>query len=692
LAVFTAGLLVWGCASVQAPPGGPKDESAPELLRTVPTTGSKNYKGKVIELFFNEPVQLENLYKQLLVTPYIEPKFSSRTKQDRVIIEFENDFSDSTTYTINFREGVVDITEKNVAENVKLAFSTGPFIDSMSVKGQVRELMTGLPAEDVTVMLYRPEDTISVQKPYYLTKSDEEGFYILENLRVGTYKLFAVQEEDNDLAYNKDEEMVAFLDQNIVLDSNINQMNLKIAEYDNTPFKFTRTQASAQYVEITYSKNIEDYKLTFLEPTYRDSIYHMAVEDYIKLYDLRKKEEKENEEQKKQDKSEKKRQKNQQSEDPVEQEEVAQDSIVVIAEVFDQSENYLRDTVKFLFSNRRTVDPEGFSMTVKPSSGTKMERGNVFDASIELSKPALVYNLDEIQLLKLKDTTLTTYDTLYEVIQVDTLPIAIDSSYLVPIAEEETGQDTENQLVETESDTLLLSLNSSYTIDPTILGDDISVLIQPDDVNRKKGAEQLSLTPETVTFRIKTYDLTDYQLDTLYNATQVVDTMPLPYTLELNDNFTELTISDVTYAPTERLLIDSLAFVSVEYDTTKQKIIEYKMKQADKYGVIAGSVITDYENFTLQLLDNQYKVEQEIENQLSFRFEYVEPGEKFLRILVDRNNDGEWSKGDVEERIMPEPVFLREGSIEVKPNWEILGEVITTEPNLSTNQQDNSGK
>merc|ERR1711916_343870 len=104
------------------------------------------------------------------------------------------------------------VTEKNIAKNVKIAFSTGNFIDSMSVSGNVSDLYTGLPPEEAVVMLFRPQDTINVQDPYYLSKTDEEGNYSIENIKVADYQIYALEETDNNYKYTKDdEEKIGFL-------------------------------------------------------------------------------------------------------------------------------------------------------------------------------------------------------------------------------------------------------------------------------------------------------------------------------------------------------------------------------------------------------------------------------------------------------------------------------------------------
>ena len=65
-AAFFYILLLWGCANQTTPTGGPKDETPPRLLRSVPANKERNFKGKNIELVFDETVALNNPKDEIL--------------------------------------------------------------------------------------------------------------------------------------------------------------------------------------------------------------------------------------------------------------------------------------------------------------------------------------------------------------------------------------------------------------------------------------------------------------------------------------------------------------------------------------------------------------------------------------------------------------------------------------------------
>jgi hypothetical protein len=57
---------LFSCAQIVAPTGGKKDTLAPKLVRVFPNNQSKNFHGTLIELQFDEYVNVDNIKQQLL--------------------------------------------------------------------------------------------------------------------------------------------------------------------------------------------------------------------------------------------------------------------------------------------------------------------------------------------------------------------------------------------------------------------------------------------------------------------------------------------------------------------------------------------------------------------------------------------------------------------------------------------------
>jgi predicted DNA-binding antitoxin AbrB/MazE fold protein len=256
--------LLTNCANPQAPTGGPKDTIPPTLLETQPAIGTMNFTAEEITLEFDEPVKADRLQSSLIITPRQEIKFKTTTKKNRLIIKFDDPFPDSTTITLNFLEGVTDVTENNPAINLSYVFSTGDFLDSLSISGNTFSLMTANPEKEVTVGLYTLTDSLDLQahKPTYFFKTDEEGDFTISNIKNGRYRLLAFKDENNNLIFEPKEESFGFLADTIQLDSNITNIDIPLQKQNVSELKLISSRINSHYFDIRYSKSLSEIQTT----------------------------------------------------------------------------------------------------------------------------------------------------------------------------------------------------------------------------------------------------------------------------------------------------------------------------------------------------------------------------------------------------------------------------------------------
>jgi hypothetical protein len=145
------------------------------------------------------------------------PDFKLKGKSLRV--KFNEPLLENTTYTVYFGDAIVDLSEKNPLLNYTYIFSTGPKVDSMSLKGQVINAFDLVPVENVFVMLYKdnndtlPLDSLPLNvKPYYLSKSDVNGNFQLNGLANEQYLMFAIADLNANYYFDQPTEQIAFLD------------------------------------------------------------------------------------------------------------------------------------------------------------------------------------------------------------------------------------------------------------------------------------------------------------------------------------------------------------------------------------------------------------------------------------------------------------------------------------------------
>jgi hypothetical protein len=219
-------LLACACATPTPPQGGPRDTEAPKPDPQQSTPNEQvNFVRQPIEIAFDEWIQLEDVSNQVLVSPPLEFRPQLRIKKRSVIFEFDprEQLRPNVTYTINFGTAVKDLTEKNVAENLRFIFSTGPNLDSLSVKGNIRDALTGEPVEKALFMLYDSfaDSVVRKERPLYFAKTDKEGRFQINNIRPGTFKGFALSEVNGNYRFDLPNEKIGFPDTAIAIAAGI---------------------------------------------------------------------------------------------------------------------------------------------------------------------------------------------------------------------------------------------------------------------------------------------------------------------------------------------------------------------------------------------------------------------------------------------------------------------------------------
>jgi len=206
------------CANIGTPSGGPKDSIAPVVLKTIPELRGRNYQGKDVRITFDEFIIPDEVSEKLVISPPMKKKPLIKMKGKTLIVEFQQDLKKATTYSLDFKDAVADNNEKNPIKDLRFSFATGDSYDSLRVSGYVKNAFTQEPVEKALVMLYRRHDyTAFIDSiPDYVGTTNKEGFFMIDNVAKGSYKLYALTDADNSLTYNAKAEMIAFDDSLIV--------------------------------------------------------------------------------------------------------------------------------------------------------------------------------------------------------------------------------------------------------------------------------------------------------------------------------------------------------------------------------------------------------------------------------------------------------------------------------------------
>jgi len=218
LAIIT--IFVVRCAnSITAPSGGPKDLTPPEVVETHPKNGAANFKTDRFSIKFNEFVSLLDIQTSALISPPLEEMPEFITKGKTIQVKFNEKLKANTTYSVYFGEAIVDITEQNPIVNFTYIFSTGDFVDSLSLSGHIYNAFDLKPVENTFVMLYKDNnDTIVFDSlpyfvvPYYLSRTDINGKFQFNGLADDKYQLFAINDQNSNYIFDLPGEQIAFLD------------------------------------------------------------------------------------------------------------------------------------------------------------------------------------------------------------------------------------------------------------------------------------------------------------------------------------------------------------------------------------------------------------------------------------------------------------------------------------------------
>jgi uncharacterized protein (DUF2141 family) len=562
--VISVIVLYASCAKQTAPTGGPRDTIPPELLSANPKNNQINYKGDKLELTFNEFIVLENAKEQILITPDINKNYEAVAKKKKLEITFKEKLKDSTTYLINFQSAVKDITEKNPPENLKIAFSTGTYIDSLTIKGKVIDPLLNKPIKNLTVALYE-SDTFSVfsHKPSYISRTNDKGLFSIENLKHGRYYIYAFNDANRNLLIDSRTEAYAFNPQPFELSKNISDTQLNLIKLDSRPIKLASARPYNTYFNIKLSKPIDRF---VVKTANNDSIFAITGEDNasLKIYNT-----------------------------------ITADSLPVNVTVWDSLEQSIDTLVYAKFLEKKST-PEPFEVITSKWKLLK-EKGKI-EGTITYNKPIREINFDSI------------------FFQVDSLTI-------IPFTARDLSINADDN-----------TITVSKAFDKSLLKEKQKTEAAP--IQRPK--------PDTTTTR-QNRPVTDKNTDRPEQPSPII----------MNE-----------------LHFGKAAFISIESDSSSEVMEVLRPLTVEETGIIRLNIQTIQPYIIVQLLDKTNTIVQAVRNKSAISFEDLPPGDYQIRLIIDSNNDGRWSPGNIYRRQETEPVQFYKNekdntTINLKANWEV---------------------
>jgi uncharacterized protein (DUF2141 family) len=577
--------MMASCAQRGMPTGGPKDEEPPVLVQTLPAHESLNFKGKEVIFTFDEYVQGNNLEKELTISPRIDQKYKTNVLKNRLEIKFEKPLEEKTTYIFELNQAIKDVTEGNLAENPKLAFSTGSTIDTLKIKGQVKKYMTQQPMEGAIVAVYKAGDTTDLfnAKPLYFTKTDAQGNYLISYLKAGEYRLYTFNDKNSDLQCNATSEGYGFHHQPLKV--SVQQeptVDLQLYQLNSGELDILSSRPTAQYFEVRLNKPVTDFQLKPLEPKQKNVKIFSNLQESNKVIRV------------------------------YQSKELQKfDSLTATVFAIDSVSNVVEDTVHIKFFEDREA-PADFISSFSPKTNTPIVEE--FVGKFTFSKPIATVNADSVF-------------------------FQYDSLTVVPVNMKKDAEWNKHK--------------DQLTIRKTLDRSKVTVKTEETPAMQPKVEE-------------KPAENVDKDVDNKLNRKR-----PKFEENKENEKNAAQKSKTINFAGKVRFYAAKGSFMSVENDSSNIVDNFYTFKESKDYATIKGQIQTKHKHFIIQLLDKDYKIVDEIQDEKNYAFNFVSPGDYYVRVLVDNNDNGIWEYGNILKMEAPEDVLITEQQISLRENWEV---------------------
>ena len=581
-------IIGYSCASMGTPDGGPYDEMPPKFIGSNPGLHAVNAKSKKLELAFDEFIKLEKAAEKVVVSPPQLEQPEIKVVGKKVVIELLDSLKDSTTYTIDFSDAIVDNNEGNPMGHFTYSFSTGTSIDTMEVSGTVLNAADLEPIKGIQVGLHKNlNDSALTTLPFdRVSRTDSRGHFIIRGVAPGKYRIYALMDGNQNYLYDSKTEMVAFSDSIII-------PSMMPATRQDTLWKDTLTIDTIKTV--AYTRFMPD-----------DVILRAFKEENTRQFFSRSQRDKEN-----------------------------------------------HFILKFSAKADTLPTLTGLNFDAKDAFIIEPNEGN--DSICYWIKDSLVYQMDTLTMQM---------DYLYTD-SLNQLVPKTDTIYLANKLTREQREKLAKKEAEEKEKERKKKENKGETIEPertAVLKMNVDAP-SAFDINKN-----IALSFEEPVIKIDTSAIhMSVKVDTLWQDIPflfMADSV-LPRKYEI--------LAEWEPEKEYQLKIDSAAIIGLYGLHTNKVEQSVKVKKLDEYGTLLFNLQGASPTSIVELLDNSGKVlrQQRITSENTADFYYLAPNTKYyIRLFDDRNGNGKWDTGNVEQGIQPEEVYYFPKVWEMKANFE----------------------
>ena len=278
--VLLLGIMVYSCASMGTPDGGPYDEEPPKFMGSMPELHAVNNHKKKLELEFDEFIKLEKPSEKIVISPPQLEQPEIKVVGKKVVVELLDTLKEATTYTIDFSDAIVDNNEGNPMGNFSYSFSTGANIDTMEVSGTVLEASNLEPIKGIQVGLHKDlGDSAFVNKPFdRVSRTDSRGRFSIRGVAPGKYRIYALKDGNQNYLFDSKSEMIAFCD-SVIIPSSVPATRQDTLWKDSLTVDTIKTVKYTRYLpdDILLRAFKEENTRQYLVKSQRDKLNHFII-------------------------------------------------------------------------------------------------------------------------------------------------------------------------------------------------------------------------------------------------------------------------------------------------------------------------------------------------------------------------------------------------------------------------------
>jgi len=168
-------LVLFSCASVKAPQGGPLDSDPPKLKSTSPKILTNLSQGQKIILSFNEFIKEESLKNAIEIFPTVNQKIDFEYFGKEVIITLPSNLDKDKTYIISLNSNFSDEQNVKLNENIVIPISLSNSINQAAIEGKIFGSYSK-PSILIWKGIIDKNELLSKKPDYIISSSDKFSF------------------------------------------------------------------------------------------------------------------------------------------------------------------------------------------------------------------------------------------------------------------------------------------------------------------------------------------------------------------------------------------------------------------------------------------------------------------------------------------------------------------------------------